>query len=347
MSHIKITGILIGTAILTLACLCCPISWLAYLNPPTPVPPTLPPAATAEPTLTEAATETAAIPACTADLVRLLKDSETQSAPGQELDTQYTLVTYTVSGTTLSNPIEHSPIPGSLKKYQADTATQQKIWNYVTKILPPDQLTRVSNFVIYTDGVNGSLGAVEQTSDPHNWILELDIQDDRNFPILSTTLIHELAHLISLDDTQFTTDYPVFNNPDNQQIYDREAAKCSTYFDFEGCSKPDSYMNAFFNRFWPAIYDEWKAINTETDQDLLDQKLDNFYQEYADQFVSSYAATDPSEDLAESFMYFVFKPKPSADTIADQKVLFFYDYPELVSLRTQLLTNLCPLVKTP
>jgi hypothetical protein len=144
-----------------------------------------------------------------------------------------------------------------------------------------------------------------------------------------------------LNDSQVATDFEVFNNPDDQQIYDREAAACSTYFMFEGCSKPDSYINIFFDRFWPDVYAEWQAINTETDQDVLDQKLDNFYQEYADQFVSGYAATSPEEDIAESFMYFIFTPKPSGVSVAEQKILFFYDYPELTDLRQRILAHLC------
>jgi hypothetical protein len=150
-----------------------------------------------------------------------------------------------------------------------------------------------------------------------------------------------------LNDAQVTTDYEVFNNPDDQQIYNQEAAACSTYFMFEGCSQPDSYINQFFQRFWPGIYAEWQSINTETDQDTLDQKLDSFYQEYADQFVSGYAATSPEEDIAESFMYFIFRPKPSGAGIAEEKYLFFYDYPEMVSLRDRMLAHLCTYVNTP
>ena len=205
----------------------------------------------------------------------------------------------------------------------------------------------VTRFAVFTDGPSNSLGAVEQTDDPHDWILEMDIEDGQNFPDLSSTLVHEFGHLLSLNTTQVTTDMEVFNNPDDQEIYARAAAACPTYFMFEGCSHPDSYINRFFQSFWTKIYAEWQSLNAETDQDKLDQKLDDFYQEHAGQFLSSYAATSPEEDVAEAFMYFVFTPKPSGASVAEQKVLFFYAYPEMVTLRERILANLCTYVVKP
>ncbi|MBI3151573.1 MAG: hypothetical protein HYZ21_05540, partial [Chloroflexi bacterium] len=62
---------------------------------------------------------------------------------------------------------------------------------------------------------------------------------------------------------------------------------------------------------------------------------------YEDRFVTSYAATNPEEDIAEAFTFFVFGPTPAGDTIAEKKVLFFYQYPELIELRVNILRNLC------
>ena len=56
--------------------------------------------------------------------------------------------------------------------------------------------------------------------------------------------------------------------------------------------------------------------------------------------MTEYAATNPSEDFAESFMVFVLKEKPTKSTIADQKILFFYDFPELVEMRDFIRSNL-------
>ena len=77
---------------------------------------------------------------------------------------------------------------------------------------------------------------------------------------------------------------------------------------------------------------------------MLDLKLHRFFHKHADQFVTEYAASSPSEGLAESFMDFIFVPKPSSAMLSDQKIRFFYNYPEMVELRERLLINLCTYV---
>ena len=70
-------------------------------------------------------------------------------------------------------------------------------------------------------------------------------------------------------------------------------------------------------------------------------EVHEFYAKYPDQFVSEYAATNPVEDIAESWTEFVMRPKPTGTSIADQKVQFFYEYPELVETRRQILQGVC------
>ncbi len=72
------------------------------------------------------------------------------------------------------------------------------------------------------------------------------------------------------------------------------------------------------------------------DEDEYAAAAEEFYLSREDDFVSDYAATSPEEDIAESFATFVLKPKPTGDTLADEKVAFFYDYPELVKLRGEM-----------
>jgi hypothetical protein len=61
--------------------------------------------------------------------------------------------------------------------------------------------------------------------------------------------------------------------------------------------------------------------------------------------VDDYATTHPTEDIAESFAYFVFSPEPTGDSIKDQKIAFFYEYPELVKLRQSILQGGCSIGK--
>ena len=193
-----------------------------------------------------------------------------------------------------------------------------------------------------TDGQDNVLAAVAQTyDDPNLWGLEVDIADTQDYYYLSYTLVHEFAHLLTLGSDQVPPSEAIFNNPDDNDIYLNEVAACPNFFPGEGCSNGDSYINQYYSRFWLSIYDEWNEINLEENDDLYYERLDDFYYKYQDQFLTDYAATHPAEDIAESFSFFVFSEMPAGDTVAEQKILFFYNYPELVALRTNILANLC------
>jgi hypothetical protein len=317
----------------TLACSCQPLySVLEYLIsqepvyvPPTPVPP---------------ASDLAGPASCEAWLANLLPQAENTDVPGTELSMEYTLVTYAVSGNAIS-VFDRPAVPDSVESLQADTALQHEIWDLIVDIVPAEYRDGVGYFLVFTDGPAGTLGAVEQTDDPATWTLEIDQQDAGNFSDLTTTLIHEISHIFTLDQNQVATDYAVFNAPDDQSAYEQGDAACDTYFLFEGCSTPDSYINLFFDQFWQDIYPEWQEINLELDEDRLDNLMIDFYGRYADRFVSDYAVTSPEEDIAETFMYFVLAPQPAGDSIAEQKMLFFYQFSDLMDLREHMRSHLC------
>jgi hypothetical protein len=263
---------------------------------------------------------------------------------GQEeklLDKEVYLVSYAVSGNEISSP-NYETVSSGLKNEQNDASTQQQVWDYFAALIPASQRGLISEYSIMTDGQGGTLAAVTQTqSDPKLWSLEVDIADTGNTYDLTYTLVHEFGHLLTLGPGQVPPSLAVFNNPDDNNIYLKEASACPRYFPGEGCANADSYINSFYDQFWTGIHEEWNKINLEENQDVYNQRLDEFYQKYQNQFVTDYAPTNPEEDIAESWAFFVLGPKPVGDSIAEQKALFFYQYPELVALRAQILNNLC------
>lgn len=58
--------------------------------------------------------------------------------------------------------------------------------------------------------------------------------------------------------------------------------------------------------------------------------------EFKGTFVSSKARNSVQADFIDSFTNFVLRNKPLGGSIADEKVRFFYDYPELINLRDYL-----------
>ena len=249
------------------------------------------------------------------------------------------IIIYEIDGNLIVNPQEAS-VSEDLLAYQADTDNHQKIWVYYANLIPPAQRTNLTQFVIFTDGAEEVMAAVEQDSnDPAKWVLAVDIVDAENPQELTYTLIHEFGHLLGLDAEQVDPDEDIFEDPYNDEIYAEAAAACLTYFPGEGCSRADSYINMFVQEFWVDLLDELEEINYIEDDDDYYAALDDFYEQYQDQFVTDYAATNPGEDIAESWTHFVLQPKPAGNTVSEEKVLFFYDFPELVELREQIVAR--------
>lgn len=238
------------------------------------------------------------------------------------------IITYQVQGNKILNP-EPGAITSDLQAYQDDAAAHERIWVLFANLIPANQRAYISRFAIYTDGPDEVMAFVEpDPDDPSRWVLSVDIIDAQNPDELTYTLIHEFAHVLTLNETQVAFDNEIFNQPDDEDLFAEAESSCPTYFPGEGCSLGDSYINAFFDAFWSDIYEEWLESDPESDE---------FYLAYEDQFVTDYAATNPGEDIAESFTSFVMEPKPDGDTIAEEKVLFFYEYPELVQLRAEIV----------
>ncbi len=261
-------------------------------------------------------------------------------------DQQTILVIYDVNGDVIASPQLTDHLPAALIPYQQDTVTQTKIWQYFITIIPLERRQSINHYIIFTDGVGGALASVEQTSDDvKHWMLSVDILDSKNPRELTYTLVHEFGHLLTLNANEVTPDKQVLSNPDNKQIYQQAAASCPQYMASNGCSQPDSYINLFFQKFWPKIYPQWEKINAEKDQKNYLALLGQFYLNYSGQFVSDYAVTSPEEDIAETWARFVLGSKPAGKDIASQKVLFFYGFPELVDLRAQIVNGICNYVE--
>lgn len=262
--------------------------------------------------------------------------------------TSYDLATYSVNGDDVTDPV-FDPVPDDLKDEQQDSAIQKEAWQIFTTLIPPEDRQMVTQYIIFTDGSENTLAAVDQTTDDlTHWLVEVDIADLEDKDALLFTLIHEYAHLLTLNATQVAVDEEVHNDPYNLSLLESKAAACPYYFDGWGCSLPNSYVHAFHQRFWVDIDAEWEKIDALQYADDLTPYYDglfNFYKLHQDQFVDDYATTHPTEDIAESFAYFVFSPRPTGISIRDQKILFFYEYPELVELRQSILKGTCSMMQ--
>lgn len=257
----------------------------------------------------------------------------------------YNLALYRVEGNVITDPVFES-VPADLKDEQNDLSLQNHAWEVFTELIPPGNRQMVAQFNVFTDGVDNTLAAVDVIQDDiSSWKLEVDIADLENKDAFIFTLIHEYAHLLTLDSSQVTPDQDLANDPYSLVLQTEKAVLCPSYFTGMGCSHPDSYIHAFYKRFWTGINDEWEdvdAIQYQPDANVnYYNALYDFYRTHRDQFVGDYAVTHPTEDIAESFTYFVFSPKPMGNSIREQKIRFFYEYPELVRIRSEILKGTC------
>jgi len=316
---------------------------LIFSDTPTPLPsPTqtsLPD--TPEPTV-PATTSTAVYKAACPDLLTDIMDAAlTESFNAERSEEEDYYVMYTIENDKLANR-ENIVVTNRIDTEHDSRATHEFIWNYFASIVPPEERKFLTEFAVVSDGTGEILGAVSPTYDnPSLWTLEVDILDADDNYNLTFTLMHEYGHLVTLNSAQVPPNRRVFFSPDDIDIYNQAVAACPQYFTGEGCSNPDSYINDFFNRFWQDFYTEWQEIDLINDEDEYYDRLDDFYETYQDQFLTDYSATSPAEDIAEAWSFFIFSPKPDPDSIANEKVLFFYEYPDLVQMRERILTNIC------
>lgn len=235
-------------------------------------------------------------------------------------------------------------VPEYLQPYQADIQFHQRIWDYFTQIFPNDNDVHVSYMAVYMDSSEERYSASIWDLDG-KWRLYVNLVEFNNPKSVVATLAHEYGHMLTLNKNQVINIPSEYGLEMEQADFDKMRAECNGQF-FSGyqCAIEKSYLNEFGNRFWIGdVYDTWiqAFLLSDKDQDAYRSAIDELYAKYSDQFVSDYAATNPHEDIAESWTEFIMRPKPLDTSIADQKVLFFYEFPELVQLRSEIIHGVC------
>jgi hypothetical protein len=256
-----------------------------------------------------------------------------------QADKRYILDVYQVSGDQLSEP-DLKSVPENLLPLQKDLEAHQLIWDYFISIIPSEQRVPLTEYRIFTDGSGNTTGynQIQWTwrgdEESETWVLEVDLADYQDLKSVNDVLVHEFGHMLTLNI--------------HQANIRTEPSKCQFYADKDQCSSEDSYLNRFFGRFWKGeLYAEWKTITSQADKAAVKSGLTSFYKAHANDFVREYAATAPKEDLADTWTYFVMIPRPAGETVSEQKILFFYDFPELVDLRSQIRSRICKYYSMP
>ena len=231
------------------------------------------------------------------------------------------LVYYGISKTDELEKPRISRVDNNLLPLQQNVVVHKIIWDYFKELFPRETRPNLVTFGIYISSISD--GKFDTTL-TENWIMKINILALEDSYELSSVLIHEYGHYLTLNETQRQNDHSI--------NYCRQKA---LYY----CQSADSYINQFYLGYWEDIYPEWRKIDSQSRQ--YEEEINSFYQKYSDRFLNDYAATDPVEDIAESWTAFVLESTPSGDSVAEQKVNFFYNFPELVELRYQIIKGIC------
>lgn len=234
-------------------------------------------------------------------------------------DGEAVLTTYRINGDNIDKIKDHSIAP-KYQIFQQDYAKHLAMWELVTRLLPYEFRGRLVEFEVF-HGENELLGYVAPINDGDlsRWKFALAIDAANNLEqidfkdFFTYVVIHEYGHVLTLNEGEIKTDY----------------SNCNTFETQEGCPTTNSFIYQNFQIGWADIYEEFQQLN--------EGELHGFYEKYRERFSSDYAATNPGEDVAEVFAFFITTEEaPRGNTIADQKIKAMYKRPYLVDLRNKI-----------
>ena len=212
-----------------------------------------------------------------------------------------------------------------------------KTWEAINDILPKTWMHKyVKTLELLTDGKDETLAGVKSIDETNKtWAFALDpadlpkgdFKEDADF---LQTLIHEFGHILTLNDSQV--------EPSDLKFQADE----TRYLTNEGLAKMDSYINQFVQQFWYKndLLLEWDKIQRTKNPNKRLDRLYDFYLTNKTKFHTDYAAESPEEDIAESWYFFVIADKPTGRLEKDKKVLFFYQFDELIAMRNEIRSSI-------
>ena len=175
-----------------------------------------------------------------------------------------------------------------------------ELWDAFVLVIPEVYLDRFTFFQVLDDEETSGYVYIDEDDD-ERFVLALNLIELDEPDELRHTIVHEFAHTVTINAAQI-------------DVRLERGGTCPTFELEEGCSESDSYIFAFYELF----YADGESTNM-------------------DDFVTEYASENIAEDMAESFTFFILEDEErDGDSIADDKVNFFYNFSELVELRDEI-----------
>ena len=233
--------------------------------------------------------------------------------PGEGTDCTVSVGSYSLG---LSNVLSSYEVVNG--EAEITDSADKAVWDYLCAILPLEYRQKIAQFNLFTDGYSNVLAYTapmeneDGTNDNTRFAITIDYYDvydengeKRDWSKLTYTILHEYGHVLLEDESQVDL-----------------SGGGSTHD--PACFVEGSFRKEFYDRFWA---------------DLGDTGV-NDYAENPTKYVSQYGANYFHEDIADTFAVFVLGGQPKGDTVAAEKVRFFWADANMVALRTALRERL-------
>ncbi|WP_411347174.1 hypothetical protein [Paenibacillus sp. WLX2291] len=204
--------------------------------------------------------------------------------------------------------------------YGTASVQMTNIWDLFAEIAGSD-VNKIVQFRVYNNLNEPFSAYVQPTDDPNKWILGINLIGLSDADWMKDTMVHEYGHILTLSAYK-----PLQSS----------TSPCKTVkMDLYSCASPTSDYYKYYKQFWQKYGKDAPANEGSNEQEVA-----NFYRNKGGvkTFVTSYAATNVAEDMAETWMTFVINPLPTGtpQTTVDKKLQFFADNPKLTARRLEI-----------
>ncbi|SET01207.1 hypothetical protein SAMN05216389_104162 [Oceanobacillus limi] len=240
---------------------------------------------------------------------------------------------------TEHNLDDEDTFPSGDSNYQRGIETVQEYWYVFSNMIPVEYRESLKS-VYWTDtGEDFVLGIGRDEENLEDTLFMISHNVGEYHPLIKATLIHEFGHVLTLGEQQVSIDEEVYLS-EEEDVWKEAEEACSTYFVSYGwgCVDESSYLFAYYQQFWDDIFNEFVQIDWAAERDYED-----FFFHHEERFFNSYQGTNPEEDIAEAFTFFIMMDRTEVEEGSEmkyEKIRFFYQYDELVALRTRILENI-------
>lgn len=216
----------------------------------------------------------------------------------------------------------------------SDRELHDELWAEWSSMIPPYWSRRVLRFEVASDGPGGIAAAVQRLDDDGDrWLLSVDPVDavERRDDYVHT-LVHELAHIVTLGAGQVEVD------PRPAPSLVEQATRCDGPPVAEGCAAPGTVLAEFSQRWW-----DLDVVGGSDGVATIGDREDATVARYLaarDSYVSAYAASSPGEDVAETFTAMALDLPQAPGSVASDKVEFLRANAELFSLADRIRATL-------